>query len=139
MAAWSRSKTPPVANPVVAGSSIARVAVANPPASRVPRGVVTPLLPLFSIVKASQFSPGQWEFTRFGSSFCCQSRQAKHPVSHATDTLLHRLDEARLVHGCPDSGAGVARAWRGRGVGYRHFLAWGGAGVARAWRGHGAG
>eukprot|EP00661_Eupelagonemidae_sp_cell13_P016950 gene16950-biopygen23310 len=26
----------------------------------------------------------------------------------------------------------VARAWRGRGAGYRHFLAWGGAGVARA-------
>eukprot|EP00661_Eupelagonemidae_sp_cell13_P009439 gene9439-biopygen174 len=34
-----------------------------------------------------------------------------------------------------DSGAGVARAWRGRGAGYMHFLAW----VARAWRGHGAG
>eukprot|EP00661_Eupelagonemidae_sp_cell13_P023621 gene23621-biopygen20832 len=38
-----------------------------------------------------------------------------------------------------DSGAGVARAWRGRGAGYRPFLAWGGAGVARAWRGRGAG
>eukprot|EP00661_Eupelagonemidae_sp_cell13_P022499 gene22499-biopygen20740 len=38
-----------------------------------------------------------------------------------------------------DSGAGVARAWRGRGAGYRQFLAWGGAGVARAWRGRGAG
>eukprot|EP00661_Eupelagonemidae_sp_cell13_P013043 gene13043-biopygen11041 len=33
----------------------------------------------------------------------------------------------------------VARAWRGHGAGYRHFLAWGGAGVARAWRGRGAG
>eukprot|EP00661_Eupelagonemidae_sp_cell13_P020054 gene20054-biopygen20573 len=38
-----------------------------------------------------------------------------------------------------DSGAGVARAWRGRGAGYRQFLAWGGPGVARAWRGRGAG
>eukprot|EP00661_Eupelagonemidae_sp_cell13_P009357 gene9357-biopygen22712 len=31
-----------------------------------------------------------------------------------------------------DGGAGVARAWRGRGAGYRPFLAWGGVGVARA-------
>eukprot|EP00661_Eupelagonemidae_sp_cell13_P017849 gene17849-biopygen9904 len=31
-----------------------------------------------------------------------------------------------------DTGAGVARTWRGRGAGYRYFLAWGGAGVARA-------
>eukprot|EP00661_Eupelagonemidae_sp_cell13_P015642 gene15642-biopygen2173 len=38
-----------------------------------------------------------------------------------------------------DSGAGVARAWRGRGAGCRQLLAWGGAGVARAWRGRGAG
>eukprot|EP00661_Eupelagonemidae_sp_cell13_P013057 gene13057-biopygen7987 len=38
------------------------------------------------------------------------------------------------VQGEQDSGAGVARAWRGRGAGYRHFfLAW----VARTWRGHG--
>eukprot|EP00661_Eupelagonemidae_sp_cell13_P018962 gene18962-biopygen14524 len=38
------------------------------------------------------------------------------------------------------TGAGVARAWRGRGAGYRQFLlGLGGAGVARAWRGHGAG
>eukprot|EP00661_Eupelagonemidae_sp_cell13_P004856 gene4856-biopygen23530 len=34
-----------------------------------------------------------------------------------------------------DTGAGVARAWRGRGAGYGHFLAWGGAGVARTRRG----
>eukprot|EP00661_Eupelagonemidae_sp_cell13_P004497 gene4498-biopygen916 len=48
----------------------------------------------------------------------------------------------------PDAGSAVtpnrdhrtlARAWRGRGAGYRHLLAWGGAGVARAWRGRGAG
>eukprot|EP00661_Eupelagonemidae_sp_cell13_P014727 gene14727-biopygen17122 len=43
------------------------------------------------------------------------------------------------VVGEQEGGAGVARAWRGRGAGYRHVLAWGGAGVARAWRGHGAG
>eukprot|EP00661_Eupelagonemidae_sp_cell13_P000352 gene352-biopygen22589 len=41
--------------------------------------------------------------------------------------------------GSQDSGADVARAWRGRGAGHRHVLAWGGAGVARAWRGRGAG
>eukprot|EP00661_Eupelagonemidae_sp_cell13_P000443 gene444-biopygen21135 len=34
-----------------------------------------------------------------------------------------------------DTGAGVARAWRGRGAGCRQFLAWGGG----AWCGHGAG
>eukprot|EP00661_Eupelagonemidae_sp_cell13_P007798 gene7798-biopygen15113 len=38
-----------------------------------------------------------------------------------------------------DRGAGVARAWRGRGAGYRAFFALGGAGVARSWRGRGAG
>eukprot|EP00661_Eupelagonemidae_sp_cell13_P014749 gene14749-biopygen2104 len=43
------------------------------------------------------------------------------------------------AQGSQDSGAGVARAWRGRGAGYRHFLTWDGAGVARAWRGRGAG
>eukprot|EP00661_Eupelagonemidae_sp_cell13_P024410 gene24410-biopygen13443 len=32
----------------------------------------------------------------------------------------------------PDSGAGVARAWRGRGAGYRPLFGLGGAGVARA-------
>eukprot|EP00661_Eupelagonemidae_sp_cell13_P015043 gene15043-biopygen2136 len=31
-----------------------------------------------------------------------------------------------------EGGAGVARAWRGRGVGNRHLLAWGGADMARA-------
>eukprot|EP00661_Eupelagonemidae_sp_cell13_P024708 gene24708-biopygen4435 len=41
--------------------------------------------------------------------------------------------------GSQDSGAGVARAWRGRGAGHRHFFGLGGAGVARAWRGRGAG
>eukprot|EP00661_Eupelagonemidae_sp_cell13_P023019 gene23019-biopygen1226 len=45
----------------------------------------------------------------------------------------------REAQGEQDGGAGVARAWRGRGAGCRHFLAWGGAGVARAWRGRGAG
>eukprot|EP00661_Eupelagonemidae_sp_cell13_P013548 gene13548-biopygen507 len=33
-------------------------------------------------------------------------------------------------------GAGVARAWRGRGAAYRLRLSMNGAGVARAWRGH---
>eukprot|EP00661_Eupelagonemidae_sp_cell13_P010347 gene10347-biopygen9330 len=41
--------------------------------------------------------------------------------------------------GSQDSGAGVARAWRGRGAGYRQYFGLGGAGVARAWRGRGAG
>eukprot|EP00661_Eupelagonemidae_sp_cell13_P002976 gene2976-biopygen17121 len=50
------------------------------------------------------------------------------------------------VHGGPGtfqgsqgSGAGVARAWRGRGAGYRPSFGLGGAGVARAWGGRGAG
>eukprot|EP00661_Eupelagonemidae_sp_cell13_P019884 gene19884-biopygen10068 len=38
-----------------------------------------------------------------------------------------------------EGGAGVARAWRGRGAGYRLRLGMSGAGVARAWRGRGAG
>eukprot|EP00661_Eupelagonemidae_sp_cell13_P024985 gene24985-biopygen13493 len=46
---------------------------------------------------------------------------------------LRLMATGRLTHGSQDSGAGVARAWRGRGAGYRQFLAW----VARAWRGHG--
>eukprot|EP00661_Eupelagonemidae_sp_cell13_P013362 gene13362-biopygen8014 len=37
-------------------------------------------------------------------------------------------------HQVKDTGAGMARAWRGRGAG-RQLLAW----VARTWRGHGAG
>eukprot|EP00661_Eupelagonemidae_sp_cell13_P024417 gene24417-biopygen19419 len=37
-----------------------------------------------------------------------------------------------------EGGAGVARAWRGRGAGYRLRLGMSDAGVARAWRGHGA-
>eukprot|EP00661_Eupelagonemidae_sp_cell13_P013481 gene13481-biopygen6517 len=37
------------------------------------------------------------------------------------------------AQGGQDSGAGVARAWRGRGAGCRQFSAFG---VARAWRGH---
>eukprot|EP00661_Eupelagonemidae_sp_cell13_P007953 gene7953-biopygen1549 len=45
----------------------------------------------------------------------------------------------RRCQGPQDSGAGVARAWRGRGAGYRHlfWLGWRGrgAGMARAWRG----
>eukprot|EP00661_Eupelagonemidae_sp_cell13_P009891 gene9891-biopygen4739 len=41
--------------------------------------------------------------------------------------------------GSQDCGAGVARAWRGRGAGYRPCVGLGGAGVARAWRGRGAG
>eukprot|EP00661_Eupelagonemidae_sp_cell13_P024287 gene24287-biopygen1348 len=45
----------------------------------------------------------------------------------------------RAAQGEQDTGAGVARAWRGRGAGYRHFFGLGGAGVARAWRGRGAG
>eukprot|EP00661_Eupelagonemidae_sp_cell13_P019813 gene19813-biopygen10063 len=43
------------------------------------------------------------------------------------------------LQGEQDSGASVARAWRGRGAGYGPFLAWGCAGVARAWRVRGAG
>eukprot|EP00661_Eupelagonemidae_sp_cell13_P023747 gene23747-biopygen19359 len=43
------------------------------------------------------------------------------------------------IQGSQDSGAGVARAWRGRGAGYTQFFGLGGAGVARAWRGRGAG
>eukprot|EP00661_Eupelagonemidae_sp_cell13_P016742 gene16742-biopygen9811 len=46
---------------------------------------------------------------------------------------------SRFSLGSQDSGAGVARAWRGRGAGYRPFLGLGGAGMARAWRGRGAG
>eukprot|EP00661_Eupelagonemidae_sp_cell13_P000652 gene652-biopygen16658 len=38
--------------------------------------------------------------------------------------------------GGQEGGAGVARAWRGRGAGYRLRLGMSGAGVARAWRGH---
>eukprot|EP00661_Eupelagonemidae_sp_cell13_P025058 gene25058-biopygen4466 len=41
--------------------------------------------------------------------------------------------------GSQDSGAGVARAWRGRGAGYRLLFGLGGVGVARTWRGRGAG
>eukprot|EP00661_Eupelagonemidae_sp_cell13_P019426 gene19426-biopygen22038 len=44
----------------------------------------------------------------------------------------------RIMKGSQNSGAGVARAWRGRGAGYRPFfwLGWcgRGAGMARAWR-----
>eukprot|EP00661_Eupelagonemidae_sp_cell13_P018936 gene18936-biopygen12988 len=47
--------------------------------------------------------------------------------------------KVRPPQGSQDSGAGVARAWRGRGAGCRPFLGLGGAGVARAWRGRGAG
>eukprot|EP00661_Eupelagonemidae_sp_cell13_P008749 gene8749-biopygen15191 len=52
---------------------------------------------------------------------------------------VSQLATTCIIQGEQDSGAGVARAWRGRGAGYRHFLAWGGAGVARAWRGRGVG
>eukprot|EP00661_Eupelagonemidae_sp_cell13_P010004 gene10004-biopygen18260 len=45
----------------------------------------------------------------------------------------------QLPQGSQDTGAGVARAWRGRGADYRPFCGLGGAGVARAWRGRGAG
>eukprot|EP00661_Eupelagonemidae_sp_cell13_P022272 gene22272-biopygen20723 len=79
-------------------------------------------------------------------------RPARSPSSpHSSGTPRHRAP--RGPSGPPghpgprpprplgeqDSGAGVARAWRGRGTGYRQILAWGGAGVARAWRGRGAG
>eukprot|EP00661_Eupelagonemidae_sp_cell13_P020415 gene20415-biopygen7058 len=50
------------------------------------------------------------------------------------------VSKSRLTQGEQDTGAGVARAWRGRGAGYRHFFGLGwrgrGAGTARAWRGH---
>eukprot|EP00661_Eupelagonemidae_sp_cell13_P013908 gene13908-biopygen18593 len=47
-----------------------------------------------------------------------------------------RCPGATGEQGEQDTGTGVARAWRGRGAGYRQFLAWGGAGVAGTWRGH---
>eukprot|EP00661_Eupelagonemidae_sp_cell13_P000289 gene289-biopygen16592 len=53
----------------------------------------------------------------------------------STPRVMLRLEEHDVDGGEQDSGAGVARAWRGRG-GYRQFLPWGGAGVVRAWRGH---
>eukprot|EP00661_Eupelagonemidae_sp_cell13_P019560 gene19560-biopygen2509 len=58
-------------------------------------------------------------------------------VFEETDARRTRAGRARsrFSLGSQDTGAGVARAWRGRGAGYRPFLAW----VARAWRGHGAG
>eukprot|EP00661_Eupelagonemidae_sp_cell13_P009632 gene9632-biopygen22739 len=49
------------------------------------------------------------------------------------------LPTQRKSESSRDSDAGVARAWRGRGAGYRQFLGMSGAGVARAWRGRGAG
>eukprot|EP00661_Eupelagonemidae_sp_cell13_P022740 gene22740-biopygen16276 len=44
-----------------------------------------------------------------------------------------------FAEGEQDTGAGVARAWRGRGAGCGLQFGMSGAGVARAWRGHGAG
>eukprot|EP00661_Eupelagonemidae_sp_cell13_P008872 gene8872-biopygen3169 len=63
------------------------------------------------------------------------SGQTALPV---TSDLFGR-EVPRRRPGGQESGAGVARAWRGRGAGDRQFLAWGGAGVARAWCGRGAG
>eukprot|EP00661_Eupelagonemidae_sp_cell13_P025776 gene25776-biopygen22509 len=48
------------------------------------------------------------------------------------------LGRHRIAPGAP-AGRKVARAWRGRGAGYRLRLDVSGAGVARAWRGRGAG
>eukprot|EP00661_Eupelagonemidae_sp_cell13_P002551 gene2551-biopygen15589 len=56
----------------------------------------------------------------------------RHPVRQL---LSVRPPADVLALGSQDSGAGMARAWRG----CRHVLAWGSAGVARAWRGRGAG
>eukprot|EP00661_Eupelagonemidae_sp_cell13_P024236 gene24236-biopygen19405 len=42
----------------------------------------------------------------------------------------------RCHQGEQEGGTGVARAWRGRGAGYRLQFGMSGAGVARAWRGH---
>eukprot|EP00661_Eupelagonemidae_sp_cell13_P012692 gene12692-biopygen14040 len=46
---------------------------------------------------------------------------------------------ASSSQGGQEGGAGVARAWHGRGTGYRLQFGMDGAGVARAWRGRGAG
>eukprot|EP00661_Eupelagonemidae_sp_cell13_P024252 gene24252-biopygen17903 len=66
-------------------------------------------------------------------------RLCRSSVCRTGDKELHAGSPVLVPLGSQDTGAGVARAWRWRGAGYRQFLAWGGAGVARAWRGHGAG
>eukprot|EP00661_Eupelagonemidae_sp_cell13_P000086 gene85-biopygen3042 len=79
---------------------------------------------------------------RFGPVGSCRpiGRRRQFPdfsaICHSRAAVLSRRFVAL---GEQDSGAGVARAWRGRGAGYMPFMAWGGAGVARAWRGRGAG
>eukprot|EP00661_Eupelagonemidae_sp_cell13_P022529 gene22529-biopygen16259 len=57
----------------------------------------------------------------------CSTEQSQEPLRFKG--LLKPLE--KFYHLTPDTGAGVARAWRGRGAGYRHLLAW----VARAWHG----
>eukprot|EP00661_Eupelagonemidae_sp_cell13_P024492 gene24492-biopygen5930 len=59
-------------------------------------------------------------------------RKAPSP-GPAVQFLLHPPAATLPPPWSQDTGAGVARAWRGRGADCRHFLAW----VARAWRGHG--
>eukprot|EP00661_Eupelagonemidae_sp_cell13_P016102 gene16102-biopygen8222 len=61
-------------------------------------------------------------------------------VSEEEESDLPAVQSCRKFRASPcmgeqDTGAGVARAWRGRGAGYRQFWL----GVARAWRGYGAG
>eukprot|EP00661_Eupelagonemidae_sp_cell13_P023883 gene23883-biopygen19371 len=79
---------------------------------------------------------GRWAGGRRGHT-STRARRANGRGNHTNEQL--RSAARRELLGSQDTGAGVARAWRGRGADYRPFCGLGGAGVARAWRGRGAG
>eukprot|EP00661_Eupelagonemidae_sp_cell13_P025670 gene25670-biopygen3010 len=56
-------------------------------------------------------------------------------LTHSSGLAILSGQRALCLQWSQDTGAGVARAWPGRGAGHRQLLAW----VARTWRGHGAG
>eukprot|EP00661_Eupelagonemidae_sp_cell13_P014154 gene14154-biopygen5093 len=92
----------------------------------------TTLFEAFSIPGApGSLGPGAWGAG--AATLACQKKTRKS--SHQT----RGIEKSGKSPGPQDSGAGVARAWRGRGAGYRPLFGVGGAGVARAWRGRGAG
>eukprot|EP00661_Eupelagonemidae_sp_cell13_P011502 gene11502-biopygen7863 len=74
----------------------------------------------------------RWRLLPAAPCWCIQN--------HLTMAPMRPWVPRRAVLGSQDCGAGVARAWRRRGAGYRPFFCLGwrerGAGMARAWRGH---
>eukprot|EP00661_Eupelagonemidae_sp_cell13_P024176 gene24176-biopygen4389 len=77
---------------------------------------------------------------RLRGQHTCSPRRLRGEHACSAPTILRPDAVAsslqRQILGEQEGGAGVARAWRGRGAGYRLRLGMSGAGMALAWRGH---